>query len=132
MISATDALQRLAEGNRQFAAGGRTQTVVHCPTRRSELVTGQEPFAIILGCSDSRVPAEIVFDQGIGDLGDSGPVRASVDIVIPTPLEPGSHLGRSPPGQLGLHPHLIWCQVWPLVQLLIAAFMLLLDLHLLL
>ena len=78
------------------------------------------------------VRAWLRIDQGIGDLGDSGPVRASVDIVIPTPLEPGSHLGRSPPGQLGLHPHLIWCQVWPLVQLLIAAFMLLLDLHLLL
>lgn len=37
-------------------------------TRRNELAAGQEPFAIILGCSDSRVPAEIVFDQGLGDL----------------------------------------------------------------
>ena len=37
-------------------------------TRRGELAAGQEPFAIILGCSDSRVPAEIVFDQGLGDL----------------------------------------------------------------
>ena len=37
-------------------------------TRRIELAAGQEPFAIILGCSDSRVPAEIVFDQGLGDL----------------------------------------------------------------
>ena len=38
------------------------------PARRSELAAGQEPFAIILGCSDSRVPAEIIFDHGLGDL----------------------------------------------------------------
>ena len=40
----------------------------HEPERRNELAAGQEPFAIILGCSDSRAPAEIVFDQGLGDL----------------------------------------------------------------
>ncbi len=67
MISAADALQRLREGNRRFAEGtsldrGASQS------RRHELASGQEPFAIILGCSDSRVPAEIVFDQGLGDL----------------------------------------------------------------
>jgi carbonic anhydrase len=38
------------------------------PSRRAQLAAGQEPFAIVLGCSDSRVPAEIVFDQGLGDL----------------------------------------------------------------
>jgi carbonic anhydrase len=71
MISALEALERLREGNRRFVsdvsdvrggAGSDTQS------RRSELAEGQEPFAIILGCSDSRVPAEIVFDQGLGDL----------------------------------------------------------------
>jgi carbonic anhydrase len=46
----------------------RTGDVLSSSTRRSELAAGQEPFAIILGCSDSRVPAEIVFDQGLGDL----------------------------------------------------------------
>lgn len=67
MISALDALDRLREGNRRFAAGIRSDAL---PTvaRRIELTTRQEPFAIILGCSDSRVPAEIVFDQGLGDL----------------------------------------------------------------
>jgi carbonic anhydrase len=66
MISAREALERLQEGNRRFAAGVRGGDAV--TMRRHELVTVQEPFAIILGCSDARVPAEIVFDQGLGDL----------------------------------------------------------------
>ena len=68
MISAREALDRLRAGNRRFVAGVRSSDTLTSPTRRSELATGQEPFAIILGCSDSRVPAEIVFDQGLGDL----------------------------------------------------------------
>ena len=68
MIPARDALERLREGNRRFASDlGRGEA----PTshqRRNELLAGQEPFAIVLGCSDSRVPAELVFDQGLGDL----------------------------------------------------------------
>ncbi len=68
MISAREALERLREGNRRFASGVRSSDTLTSPTRRSELTAGQEPFAIILGCSDSRVPAEIVFDQGLGDL----------------------------------------------------------------
>ncbi len=68
MISAREALERLRVGNRRFAAGVRSSDVLASETRRSELAAGQEPFAIILGCSDSRVPAEIVFDQGLGDL----------------------------------------------------------------
>lgn len=67
MISAREALERLREGNRRFVAGVRADLLAS-QTRRSELADGQEPFAIILGCSDSRVPAEIVFDQGLGDL----------------------------------------------------------------
>jgi carbonic anhydrase len=67
MISASEALERLVEGNRRFVSGDRNgESTGH--TRRSELAGGQEPFAIVLGCSDSRVPAEIVFDQGLGDL----------------------------------------------------------------
>jgi len=68
MISAREALERLREGNRRFASDVRTLGTPANPARRSELAAGQEPFAIILGCSDSRVPAEIVFDQGLGDL----------------------------------------------------------------
>ena len=68
MISAREALDRLREGNRRFVSGVRSSSTLTSPTRRSELATGQAPFAIILGCSDSRVPAEIVFDQGLGDL----------------------------------------------------------------
>ena len=68
MIPAHEALDRLIEGNRRFASGTRSRDRPTSPERRDELVAGQAPFAIILGCSDSRVPAEIVFDQGLGDL----------------------------------------------------------------
>jgi len=68
MISASEALKRLMEGNRRFVSGDRSGESLTGQARRSELATGQEPFAIILGCSDSRVPAELVFDQGLGDL----------------------------------------------------------------
>src|SRR5712672_2382050 len=68
MISAREALEWLREGNRRFVTGARSSYMLSAPSRRSELAAGQEPFAIILGCSDSRVPAEIVFDQGVGDL----------------------------------------------------------------
>jgi len=68
MISAREALERLRDGNRRFVSGMRRNATLTNQTRRSELAAGQEPFAIILGCSDSRVPAEIVFDQDLGDL----------------------------------------------------------------
>jgi carbonic anhydrase len=68
MISAREALERLREGNRRFVSGVRSRDTITDQARRNELAAGQEPFAIILGCSDSRVPAEIVFDQGLGDL----------------------------------------------------------------
>jgi carbonic anhydrase len=68
MISAQEALERLIEGNRRFVSGVRSSETLPSQTRRSELVAGRQPFAIILGCSDSRVPAELVFDQGLGDL----------------------------------------------------------------
>ncbi|MGH9350248.1 MAG: carbonic anhydrase [Vicinamibacterales bacterium] len=68
MISAREALERLRDGNRRFVSNVRSRDTLTSPARRYELAAGQEPFAIILGCSDSRVPAEIVFDQGLGDL----------------------------------------------------------------
>src|ERR1700674_2296656 len=68
MISSGDALEPLREGNRRFVSDVRSRDTLTSQTRRGELATGQEPFAAILGCSDSRVPVEIVFDQGLGDL----------------------------------------------------------------
>ena len=68
MTTAGDALERLREGNRRFAAGVRSLDTLTSQTRRSEFVAGQKPFAVILGCSDSRVPVELIFDQGLGDL----------------------------------------------------------------
>ena len=68
MITALEALERLREGNARFVAEVRNDAQSQGRVRRHALMAGQEPFAIILGCSDSRVPAEIVFDQGLGDL----------------------------------------------------------------
>src|ERR1039457_5189941 len=68
MISAQDAIERLREGNRRFVSDDRAGDTPTNAKRRQALAAGQEPFAIVLGCSDSRVPAEIVFDQGLGDL----------------------------------------------------------------
>ena len=82
MISAQEALARLREGNRRFVSDIHTRGTVTSQTRRpSDLAAGQEPFAIILGCSDSRVPAEIVFDQGLGDLFV---IRVAGNIVAPS------------------------------------------------
>jgi carbonic anhydrase len=68
MISAQEALERLREGNRRFVSGVRSRDTVPSHMRRGDLVGGQAPFAAVLGCSDSRVPVEIVFDQDLGDL----------------------------------------------------------------
>ena len=81
MISALEALDRLREGNRRFASDVRGRDALATQARRSEVAAGQEPFAIILGCSDSRVPAEIVFDQGLGDLFV---IRVAGNIVAPS------------------------------------------------
>lgn len=81
MIDGWTALRRLREGNRRFVAGLRDPDAATIPTKRAALVGGQEPFAIILGCSDSRVPAEIVFDQGLGDLFV---IRVAGNIVAPS------------------------------------------------
>lgn len=68
MKRALEALERLRQGNRRFVAETRAGDAATGSARRHALAAGQEPFAILLGCSDSRVPAEIVFDQGLGDL----------------------------------------------------------------
>ena len=79
MISASEALQRLRDGNARFAADIRVADQSH--DRRAELASGQAPFAIILGCSDSRAPVELVFDQGLGDLFV---IRVAGNIVAPS------------------------------------------------
>ncbi len=68
MIPAQEAIERLRQGNHRFLAGVRSREMLASPTRRAELAASQEPFAIILGCSDSRVPVELILDQGLGDL----------------------------------------------------------------
>src|SRR6266849_4743741 len=83
MVPARQALERLREGNLRFAANVRGSDAFVSHTRRVELASGQQPFAIILGCSDSRVPAEIVFDQGLGDLFV---IRVAGNIVAPSQI----------------------------------------------
>jgi carbonic anhydrase len=83
MISAKDALERLCEGNRRFVAETRSGDAAAGQSRRREVAAAQEPFAIVLGCSDSRVPAEIVFDQGLGDLFV---IRVAGNIVAPSQI----------------------------------------------
>jgi carbonic anhydrase len=80
MLSAHDALERLREGNRRFASDSPASPALRL-ARRDELIGRQEPFAIVLGCSDSRVPAEIIFDQGLGDLFV---IRVAGNIVAPS------------------------------------------------
>ena len=67
-VTALEALERLREGNARFVSGTRSLATLASQMHRDELVAGQSPFAVIIGCSDSRVPVEIVFDQGLGDL----------------------------------------------------------------
>lgn len=81
MIPAREALDRLREGNLRFVANVRGADAFVSHTRRAELAAGQRPFAILLGCSDSRVPGEIIFDQGLGDLFV---IRVAGNIVAPS------------------------------------------------
>jgi carbonic anhydrase len=81
MVPAREALARLQEGNRRFVSNVRSLSSFASEARRAEVAAGQQPFAIVLGCSDSRVPAEIVFDQGLGDLFV---IRVAGNIVAPS------------------------------------------------
>jgi carbonic anhydrase len=78
MLTALEAFTRLQDGNRRFVANQANPESIHHARRAA---AGQEPFAIILGCSDSRVPAELVFDQGFGDLFV---IRVAGNIVAPS------------------------------------------------
>ncbi len=81
MIRAKEALERLREGNRRFVAGIQSQQQLASEARRLKVAIEQEPYAVILGCSDSRVPLEIIFDQGLGDLFV---IRVAGNIVAPS------------------------------------------------
>jgi carbonic anhydrase len=81
MMPAREALDRLREGNLRFTANVNGSDPFPSQRRRVELTNTQEPFAIILGCSDARVPAELVFDQGLGDLFV---IRVAGNIVAPS------------------------------------------------
>jgi carbonic anhydrase len=80
-LSADEALARLQEGNARFVAGVRSLDSLMTHTRRAELADEHYPFAIVLGCSDARVPAELIFDQGLGDLFV---IRVAGNIVSPS------------------------------------------------
>jgi carbonic anhydrase len=83
MMSAPEALARLTDGNRRFVSNQSDLAGLSHRERRTALIQGQEPFAIVLGCSDSRVPAELVFDQGFGDLFV---IRVAGNIVAPSQI----------------------------------------------
>lgn len=80
-VPALEALQRLRDGNRRFASNVRSVESLIC--RREDLPNGQRPVAIVLGCSDSRSPAEMVFDQGLGDLFV---IRVAGNVVAPSQI----------------------------------------------
>jgi carbonic anhydrase len=81
LISGLEALARLREGNRRFVSGTYDIAGALDQTRRNALAQRQQPFAVVLGCSDSRVPAELVFGQGFGDLFV---IRVAGNIVAPS------------------------------------------------
>src|SRR3984885_5104828 len=83
MVPARESLALLRDGNRRFVADVRSHENLPSRARRVELAAGQAPFAAILGCSDSRVPVEIVFDQGLGDLFV---IRVAGNIVAPSQI----------------------------------------------
>jgi carbonic anhydrase len=83
MISAADALDRLREGNRRFVSDEVSKDTLASREHRAGAAAPQNPFAIILACSDSRVPTELIFDRGIGDLFV---IRVAGNIVAPSQI----------------------------------------------
>ena len=81
MLTAEEALERLKAGNQRFVEGNTKNQRLLTHHERAQMAETQEPFAIVLGCSDSRVPAEMVFDQGLGDLFV---IRVAGNIVAPS------------------------------------------------
>ncbi|HKY63284.1 MAG TPA: carbonic anhydrase [bacterium] len=90
-----EALQKLIEGNQRFVAGTSIQPN-QSEERRREIAEGQNPFAIILGCSDSRVPPKILFDQGLGDLFVVRVAGNTLDEIITGSIEYGAGVLNAP------------------------------------
>ena len=84
MLTAEEVLERLKNGNQRFVQGQTNHQRLLSHQERAQMAETQEPFAIILGCSDSRVPAEMVFDQGLGDLFV---IRVAGNIVAPSQVK---------------------------------------------
>src|ERR671927_29690 len=82
-MNALEALEKLKQGNGRFVNNVRSAEPFLSQVRRADFVRGQNPFAVVLGCSDSRVPAEIIFDQGLGDLFV---IRVAGNIVAPSQI----------------------------------------------
>lgn len=82
-VGALEALERLQVGNRRFIEGHQTHSGITLRDQLEASAREQRPFAIVIGCSDSRVPAEIVFDQGIGDLFV---IRVAGNVVAPSQI----------------------------------------------
>ncbi|HXA17644.1 MAG TPA: carbonic anhydrase [Thermoanaerobaculia bacterium] len=83
MITAIEALSRLRDGNRRFVSNQSEAGALGNHGHRAALAAGPEPLAIVLGCSDARVPAELVFDQGFGDLFV---IRVAGNVVSPSQI----------------------------------------------
>lgn len=83
MISAADALERLRQGNNRFVTGEVDYEATANRRHQPNMSGSQNPFAIVLACSDSRVPTELIFDQGIGDLFV---IRVAGNIVAPSQI----------------------------------------------
>jgi len=83
MMNADKALQTLIDGNQRYIAGTSDDAELTITTRRQSINAGQSPFAVILGCSDSRVPVELVFNQGLGDLFV---IRVAGNIAAPSQI----------------------------------------------
>jgi carbonic anhydrase len=79
--TALEALEKLREGNQRFVDADRCVDTYLSHTRLDEHLEGQSPFAIVLGCSDSRVPVEIIFDVGVGDLFV---IRVAGNVIAPS------------------------------------------------
>ena len=82
-MDAVEALQKLKQGNARFINNVRGAEPILSQVRKADFVHGQNPFAVLLGCSDSRVPGEIIFDQGLGDLFV---IRVAGNVVAPSQI----------------------------------------------
>src|SRR5262249_7971690 len=94
--TAEEALQRLKQGNARFVADKLDQKKDIGGKRRGDLAKGQRPFAIILSCADSRVPPELVFDQGLGDLFVVRVAGNVTDPVVLGSIEYGVQVLKAP------------------------------------